>query len=82
MFFIKNNKYLYRYIWLSYQALISSIFIKIFWNLLTIQQLKLINYLNHIMSQQTQQAAIGIDIGSWRSVIAVAKRGGIEVITN
>jgi hypothetical protein len=43
-----------------------------------------INHLNinSYMSQQVQQAAIGIDIGSWRSVIAVAKRGGVEVITN
>lgn len=32
--------------------------------------------------QQLQQGAVGIDIGSWRSVIAVAKRGGVEVITN
>jgi len=32
--------------------------------------------------QQLQQGAVGIDMGSWRSVIAVAKRGGVEVITN
>lgn len=32
--------------------------------------------------QQLQQGAVGIDIGGWRSVIAVAKRGGVEVITN
>lgn len=32
--------------------------------------------------QQLQQGAVGIDIGSWRSVVAVAKRGGVEVITN
>jgi molecular chaperone DnaK (HSP70) len=34
------------------------------------------------MTHQQQQGAIGIDLGSWRSVIAVAKRGGVEVITN
>jgi molecular chaperone DnaK (HSP70) len=32
--------------------------------------------------QQIQQGAVGIDLGSWRSVIAVAKRGGVEIITN
>ncbi len=30
----------------------------------------------------SQVVSIGIDLGSLRSVIAVAKRGGVEVITN
>jgi len=34
------------------------------------------------MSQQLAPAPIGIDIGTYKSKIAVAKRGGVEVITN
>jgi molecular chaperone DnaK (HSP70) len=34
------------------------------------------------MSQQLQPAPIGIDLGTYKSKIAVAKRGGVEVITN
>jgi molecular chaperone DnaK (HSP70) len=34
------------------------------------------------MSQQLALAPIGIDIGTYKSKIAVAKRGGVEVITN
>ncbi len=32
--------------------------------------------------QTSQIGAIGIDFGSQRSVIAVAKKGGVEVIAN
>lgn len=31
---------------------------------------------------EAQHAPIGIDLGSYVSCIAVAKRGGIEIITN
>ena len=31
---------------------------------------------------EPQHAAIGVDLGSFVSCIAVAKRGGIEIITN
>ena len=34
------------------------------------------------MSNQQISAPIGIDLGSWTSKIAVAKRGGVEIITN
>lgn len=34
------------------------------------------------MSNQSATAPIGIDLGSWTSKIAVAKRGGVEIITN
>lgn len=34
------------------------------------------------MSQQLIQVPIGIDIGTYKSKIAIAKRGGVEVITN
>jgi molecular chaperone DnaK (HSP70) len=34
------------------------------------------------MSNQQVSAPIGIDLGSWTSKIAVAKRGGVEIITN
>ena len=34
------------------------------------------------MNQQLLVAPIGIDLGSLTSKIAVAKRGGVEVITN
>ena len=34
------------------------------------------------MNQQLVVAPIGIDLGSLTSKIAVAKRGGVEVITN
>lgn len=34
------------------------------------------------MNQQLNAAPIGIDLGSYTSKIAVAKRGGVEVITN
>jgi molecular chaperone DnaK (HSP70) len=32
--------------------------------------------------KQLTPAPIGIDIGSYKSKIAVAKRGGVEIITN
>lgn len=34
------------------------------------------------MSHQLAPAPVGIDIGTYKSKIAVAKRGGVEVITN
>lgn len=34
------------------------------------------------MSNQQISAPIGIDIGTYTSKIAVAKRGGVEIITN
>jgi len=33
-------------------------------------------------SQQAIVVPVGIDLGSWTSKIAVAKRGGVEIITN
>ena len=33
-------------------------------------------------SQPTEYGAIGIDFGSSRFVIAVVKKGGVEVLTN
>ena len=32
--------------------------------------------------QKLQPAPIGIDLGTYKSKIAVAKRGGVDVITN
>jgi len=32
--------------------------------------------------KQLNPAPIGIDLGSYKSKIAVAKRGGVEIITN
>lgn len=40
------------------------------------------NILSLVMKQQLNVAPIGIDLGSFTSKIAVAKRGGVEVITN
>lgn len=34
------------------------------------------------MNQQQVVVPVGIDLGSWTSKVAVAKRGGVEVITN
>ena len=34
------------------------------------------------MNQQLITAPVGIDLGSLTSLIAVAKRGGVEIITN
>jgi hypothetical protein len=33
-------------------------------------------------NQQLISTPVGIDLGSWTSKIAVAKRGGVEIITN
>lgn len=35
-----------------------------------------------MQQQQLMSAPVGIDLGSYKSKIAVAKRGGVEVITN
>ena len=34
------------------------------------------------MSEKLAPAPIGIDIGTYKSKIAVAKRGGVDVLTN
>lgn len=34
------------------------------------------------MNNQQVSVPVGIDLGSWTSKVAVAKRGGVEIITN